>query len=77
MTDHWKVAVDPRVCVRTGLCVASAPAEFEPDRNGRGRARSETLPASEAVLEVAESCPIEAISITDADTGKRIFPPEP
>ncbi|MGW1711910.1 ferredoxin [Streptomyces sp. NPDC002156] len=73
---RWSVEVDKRVCVRTGLCVASAPEEFELDEGGQGRARSETLPASEAVLEVAESCPIEAIGITDADTGERVFPPD-
>ncbi|MEU6142720.1 ferredoxin [Streptomyces sp. NPDC047081] len=76
MTDHWTVTVDKRVCVRTGLCAASAPEEFELDESGQGRARSETLPASETVLEVAESCPIEAIGIKHAKTGERIFPPE-
>ncbi|MER6961295.1 ferredoxin [Streptomyces sp. NPDC000618] len=75
MTDRWSVTVDTRLCVRTGLCVASAPEEFALDAGGQGRARSETMPASEVVLEVAESCPIEAIGITDADTGKRVFPP--
>ncbi|GHB60064.1 hypothetical protein GCM10010306_062040 [Streptomyces umbrinus] len=77
MTDRWKVTVDPRMCVRTGLCAASAPKEFELDERGQGRAKADTLPASEEVLEVAESCPIEAISIADADTGEAVFPPEP
>ncbi|WP_105967924.1 ferredoxin [Streptomyces geranii] len=76
MSDRWSVAVDTRLCVRTGLCAASAPERFELDERGQGRARSATLPASEDVLEVAESCPIEAIAITDADTGERVFPPE-
>lgn len=76
MGDRWKVTVDPRVCVRTGLCASSAPTEFELDEQGQGRATSETLPASEEVLEVAESCPIEAISIVDADTREVVFPPE-
>ncbi|KAK1185379.1 ferredoxin [Streptomyces sp. NPDC000941] len=76
MTDRWKVTVDPRVCVRTGLCAASAPKEFQLDENGQGRATAGVLPASEEVLEVAESCPIEAISITDADTGEAVFPPQ-
>ncbi|MGI5460821.1 ferredoxin [Streptomyces sp. CA-249302] len=75
MTDRWTVTVDRRVCVRTGLCAASAPAEFELDEGGQGRARTRTLPASELVLEVAESCPIEAIGIEDAETGERVFPP--
>ncbi|MGO4426616.1 ferredoxin [Streptomyces sp. MCAF7] len=64
------------MCVRTGLCAASAPKEFQLDENGQGRATAGVLPASEEVLEVAESCPIEAISITDADTGEAVFPPQ-
>ncbi|MER5183751.1 ferredoxin [Streptomyces sp. NPDC002896] len=76
MPDRWKVTVDPRVCVRTGLCAASAPREFQLDERGQGRATAEPLPASEEILEVAESCPIEAISIVDADTGEGVFPPQ-
>ncbi|MEV7737288.1 ferredoxin [Streptomyces sp. NPDC088921] len=77
MTEHWRVKVDPRMCVRTGLCAASAPQEFQLDeRTGQGRATAEVLPASEEVLEVAESCPIEAISIADAESGKAVFPPD-
>ncbi|MGD6749702.1 ferredoxin [Streptomyces sp. BH105] len=75
MTDSWKVTVDPRACVRTGLCAASAPKEFALDEKGQGRVTAETLPASEEVLEVAESCPMEAISIADAGTGQAVFPP--
>ncbi|WP_405814021.1 ferredoxin [Streptomyces sp. NBC_01390] len=74
MDGRWTVTVDKRVCVRTGLCAAAAPEEFELDEGGQGRARSQTLPGSELVLEVAESCPIEAIGITDADSGERVFP---
>jgi ferredoxin len=75
MTDRWKVTVDRHVCVRTGLCTATAAREFELDERGQGRATAETLPASRAALAAAESCPVEAISIADADTGERIFPP--
>ncbi|MGW3451514.1 ferredoxin [Streptomyces sp. NPDC001076] len=75
MTERWTVSVDKRVCVRTGLCAASAPEEFDLDEDGQGHARSATLPASEEVLEVAESCPIEAIGIKNADSGERVFPP--
>ncbi|MFD4507320.1 ferredoxin [Streptomyces sp. NPDC058457] len=75
MAERWTVGIDKRMCVRTGLCAASAPEEFELDEDGQGHARSAILPASEEVLEVAESCPIEAIGITNADTGERVFPP--
>lgn len=74
--ERWAVAVDKRACVRTGLCAASAPDRFTLDERGQGQARDEVVGASEEVLEVAESCPIEAISIVDASTGKSVFPPE-
>ncbi|MHC5257701.1 ferredoxin [Streptomyces sp. UC4497] len=77
MGDNWKVTVDPRACVRTGLCAASAPKHFRLDERGQGRAVADTLPSSDELLEVAESCPIEAISVVDAGTGEAIFPPEP
>ncbi|MET8976596.1 ferredoxin [Streptomyces sp. NPDC004539] len=73
---RWAVTVDKRACVRTGLCAASAPDRFVLDERGQGEARESVLPASEEVLEVAESCPIEAISIVDAETGEGVFPPE-
>ncbi|WP_306320017.1 MULTISPECIES: ferredoxin [unclassified Streptomyces] len=76
MTERWDVSVDPRVCVRTGLCVASLPDAFERDDQGQGRARAASMPESEEVLEIAESCPVEAISITGTDNGKPVFPPE-
>lgn len=76
MTDRWKAEVDRHVCVRTGLCAATAPGEFDLDERGQGRAMSETLPSTDAVLEIAESCPVEAITLTDPATGSRIFPPE-
>jgi ferredoxin len=76
MTDRWKVTVDRQVCVRTGLCAATAPAEFELDDSGQGRAAADPLAASAAVRDVAESCPVEAITITDAATGEPVFPPQ-
>lgn len=75
MTDRWTVTVDRLVCVRTGLCAATAPAEFDLDEDGQGHATADTLPASPTVREAAESCPVEAITITDADTGEHVFPP--
>jgi len=75
MGQRWKVTVDRHVCVRTGLCAATAPREFVLDENGQGRPTADTLVASEDVAEVAESCPVEAITIVDAVTGAQVFPP--
>ena len=76
MSDRWNVTVDWRVCVRTGLCAASAPAQFELDQGGQSHAKAEPQAASPELLEVAETCPVEAIGIADADTGDPVFPPK-
>ncbi|NUU21531.1 MAG: ferredoxin [Streptomycetaceae bacterium] len=75
MTDRWKASVDRHVCVRTGLCAATAPGEFDLDESGQGRAKADSVPTSQTVRDAAESCPVEAITLTDATTGERVFPP--
>jgi len=74
MTQQWNATVNPRVCVRTGLCVATAPDEFDVDDDGRGRPSADTQPASPTLLDAAESCPVEAITLIDSATGERVFP---
>jgi ferredoxin len=76
MAERWNASVDRHVCVRTGLCAATAPDEFDLDENGQGHAKSDTVPASQPVRDAAESCPVEAITLTDPTTGHRIFPPQ-
>lgn len=76
MTDHWKATVDQRVCVRTGLCAATAPGAFDLDERGRGRATADVLPATQTLRDAAESCPVEAILLDDAASGERVFPPQ-
>lgn len=75
MTESWTVTVNRHVCVRTGLCAATAPGELELDETGQGRAVTDPLAASPELRDAAESCPVEAITITDAATGTSVFPP--
>lgn len=77
MTDHWDVTIDRQICVGSGLCAATAPAEFDLDERGQGHPRGRTLVASESVRDAAESCPAEAIAISQTGTGEAVFPPTP
>ena len=67
--------VDDTRCVRSGTCVTLAPELFR-----LGAHRAEFVPSESGdvalVIEAAESCPTEAISVRDAGTGAAIFPPE-
>jgi ferredoxin len=73
---NWRVEVDRSVCIGSGMCVGSAPADFSLDTGRQSHPRESVMPGSDEIMEAAESCPVEAISIFDADSGKVLFPPE-
>jgi len=72
MTEHWRITVDRETCLGSGLCAASAPGHFRLD-DGRSRAVREDVEPDDAVLDVADTCPAEAITVDDA-AGHRLAP---
>jgi ferredoxin len=71
--DRWRITVDRSVCVGSGMCTAIAPQHFRLDQN-RSRPLREVAEPDQAVLDAAESCPTEAISVRDG--GGRLLAPE-
>lgn len=69
----WRVQVDGGRCVGSGMCAGVAPRHFTLDGE-RSRPASATVGADDGVLAAAECCPMEAITISDAATGTRLFP---
>ncbi len=66
---HWIVNVDKGTCIGSAVCVGTAPGRFAlDDRQRSGPVATEIAP-DEAVRDAAASCPVEAISLLDADTG--------
>lgn len=65
----WRVRIDAGLCISSGMCVAAAPNRFEFDPDQHSRPVSELIDEDEAVLDAAVSCPVEAITLTDAQTG--------
>jgi ferredoxin len=65
----WRVRVDTSLCISSGMCVSGAPSRFEFDPDQHSRPVSELIDEDEAVRDAAISCPVEAINITDAETG--------
>ena len=60
------VRVDARTCIGSGNCLFYAPGTFELDKKGIALVIDAAGDPVEAVLEAAESCPTQAISIEDA-----------
>ncbi|WP_341720675.1 ferredoxin [Micromonospora sp. FIMYZ51] len=67
----WRVNV-AQTCAGAGCCVGSAPEHFALGSDGRSHPlRSEVAP-DDTLLDAAESCPVEAISIVDTETGEAV-----
>ncbi|WP_328340599.1 ferredoxin [Micromonospora sp. NBC_00421] len=69
----WRVHVDPTRCIGTGICAGYAPTHFVLV-DGLSRPVAERIDPAEAVLDAAESCPMEAIVVSDAADDSRIAP---
>jgi ferredoxin len=72
MTERWKIEVSPDRCIGSGICVGTAPDRFAFNDELRSRPVSELVEADEQVRDAAAGCPVEAISLTHADTGEPV-----
>ncbi|MER7418923.1 ferredoxin [Micromonospora peucetia] len=69
---EWRVAVDQVRCISSGFCVGSAPGHFAMEAVSRPLA--DVVAPSDQVIEAAEFCPVEAISVFDVQTGTQLAP---
>ncbi|MCP3783511.1 MULTISPECIES: ferredoxin [Micromonospora] len=70
---EWRLHVDPTRCIGSGICAGVAPEHFVLV-DGLSRPVAERIAADESVLDAAESCPLEAIVVSDLDNLRRIAP---
>jgi ferredoxin len=76
MTEQqWRVTVDRGTCIGSGVCIGTAAVHFSLVGE-RSQPAAELIAPDEAVLDAAESCPVEAILVRAADTGE-VLAPEP
>ncbi|MFJ6574005.1 ferredoxin [Streptomyces sp. NPDC091292] len=71
----WNIEVNRAACLGTGGCAALAAEHFTLiDR--RARAVETVVSPDEAVLDAADSCPVQAILVRDGETGEILAPEE-
>lgn len=75
MNATWRIDVDPHRCIGAGICAGTAPRHFQLVE-GLSVPLAETIPPAEPVVDAAESCPMEAITVRDA-ANQRLIAPEP
>jgi ferredoxin len=70
----YKIEVDRDLCVGDGACCNEAPQVFEMDDESIAVVLGSDGNTPEEILAAAQSCPVDAIILTDAETGEKIWP---
>jgi ferredoxin len=68
------ITVDQVKCVGSTTCINTARATFALDESGKSSVVNPQGNPEAIVIEAAESCPVSAITVEDAETGKQLFP---
>jgi ferredoxin len=74
MARKLRVRVDHLLCVGNAMCETFAPNVFRLNDNRQSEAVNPEGDPEAAILEAAESCPMSAIIVEDAETGEQLFP---
>jgi len=72
----YHILIDRDACVGDGLCSDKAPDVFEVDDERKPIVANPDTDWPENLVWIAKNCPVEAVQIIDAATGKRVWPPE-
>jgi ferredoxin len=70
----YKIKVIRNDCIGAASCVAVSPSVFELDKDKKAVVFEGASDESDNILIAAQSCPTKAIVITDAETGKQVWP---
>ena len=70
----FRIEVDREVCFGDSLCVDIAPDTFELDDEDKIVVKDAEGNWPEYILKAAKQCPNDAITLTDSQTGERIWP---
>ncbi|MFI8965386.1 ferredoxin [Streptomyces sp. NPDC053493] len=74
MDEQWRITVH-KTCRRSGICAAAAPRYFSVDDDHRTRPTAGPVAPDPELIDVAEACPAEAITLTDLVTGRPVTAP--
>lgn len=67
----WRVEVGPD-CIGSAMCVGLSPDLFALGKDRRSHPVRAEIEPDEAAIDAAFSCPLEAITVVDLETGRVI-----
>ncbi|MBX5469298.1 MAG: ferredoxin [Thermoleophilaceae bacterium] len=68
------IEVDRELCFGFGDCVDSAPNVFELDDENKSVVVDPDAQDRDTIMLAAQDCPVDAIVITDPETGEQLYP---
>lgn len=75
MSTAWRLGVDSRRCIGTSICAGTAPEHFHLV-DGLSAPKADVVAPADVILDAADSCPVEAITVRDATDDRLIAPQE-
>ncbi|MEW6251921.1 MAG: ferredoxin [Planctomycetota bacterium] len=70
----YNIKIDRELCIGDGACVGEAPNTFEMDGDNIAVVKDPAGHTDEEILQAAQVCPVDAIILTDAQTGEKVWP---
>jgi len=70
----YQVKVVRSLCIGAATCVAVAPSTFELDTENKAVIKGGSTDTENSIVMAAQSCPTQAVIITDTETGKQVWP---
>jgi ferredoxin len=69
-----KIVVDADTCIGDGICCDEAPQTFEMNDDNVAVVKPSSSDDRETILAAARSCPVDAITVVDEDSGQQLYP---
>ncbi len=70
----YKIEVDRDLCIGDGACVGEAPNTLEMDDDNIAIVTNDDGHTPEEILQAAQVCPVDAIILTDNESGDKVWP---
>lgn len=72
-TDDLIIKIDQDLCISCGTCELLAPKTFELNKNLKSQVKKGPYDKKEDIISAAQSCAVEAITVIDKKTNKKLI----